>query len=89
MFVGLKAPIERLKQYENKTISKLKYRLSSQRKRSKMLGLNGFADTSDGPRFKPQFRDEVKERILEIAREQTKIIKTEWGLSLSQYGYPV
>jgi|GEM_PF-2123909 len=33
-----------------------------------MLGLNGFADTSDGPRFKPQFRDEVKERILEIAR---------------------
>lgn len=81
-------PINRIKHLEQTTFSKLKYRLCSKRGRTKMLGLEGLVDPSSGPRMSPQFLPEVKEKILQIGREQTQILESDWGLSLSEYGYP-
>jgi hypothetical protein len=81
-------PIDRLKQLENSVLPKLKYRFSSSRTRTKMLGLNGMVDSSTGPPMAPQFDSEVEEKILEIGRQQTQILQSEWGLSLAKYGYP-
>ncbi|MDB4680247.1 sulfotransferase [Planctomycetaceae bacterium] len=81
-------PIDRLKQLENTVLLKWKYRFGSTRTRTKMLGLNGMVDSSAGPPMMPQYDPDVEEKILEIGRQQTQILESEWGLSLTEYGYP-
>ncbi len=82
-------PINRLKNLDCSSWQRFVYRLSPRRGRARMLGLKGVHDLSDGPKAKAQFDPSFENRILQIGREQSRIIESIWGISLAEFGYPV